>query len=259
MKETMTHRPTSSHTNARRFLVTLAAAASLALGLGTGCLMDPGEEEGSAQAALTVDCTNAKTYDANKFPVTFNKGDVALFNGGVFSLVIPHTYFGDKSWVPDGAGNLWARAACLGAQPPAGGGGNNNQTPPPPPPPPANNGGNNNPPPPPPANNGGGVDNGFNQLTCTMKVDGKNPVPAPFSRDGGKNVGKLGAQFITGRCTQDSDCASAHCSKPCGICSGPAVCGSPDAPVAGKLGCGFTCPGNSKAEGRCGQASNDGR
>jgi len=62
---------------------------------------------------------------------------------------------------------------------------------------------------------------------------------APLSPDpaGAKNVGKgNGAQFITGECLSNADCASECCATlgNLGICSGPDV-----ASAQGKSGCGF--------------------
>jgi hypothetical protein len=249
----MTHRPTHSHTTVRRTLLALAAAASLALGLGTGCL-DTGEDEGEFQAA--INCNGLSKWEVGK---TFKEGDVITFDNFGKDVLRPfrtsRTIRVDAfDWTPTNLPGFWTSAgSCGGALPPPaapppdndgggnnnGGGGNNN-----------GGGGNNDPAPAP--------DNNFDQLKCTMVING-DTVPAPFSRDGGKNIGLFKTQFITGRCTQDSDCAGdGLCSKPCGICSGPAVC---DAPGTGKLGCGFTCPGNSRAAGKCGQASppEDGR
>jgi hypothetical protein len=57
----------------------------------------------------------------------------------------------------------------------------------------------------------------------------------PFDPNGAKNVGNgKGAQFITGQCLSDADCASGCCAKPTGICSGPGA-----ATQQGKTGCGF--------------------
>lgn len=57
----------------------------------------------------------------------------------------------------------------------------------------------------------------------------------PFDPNGAKNVGNgKGAQFITGQCLSDADCASGCCANPTGICSGPGA-----AFQAGKTGCGF--------------------
>jgi len=62
----------------------------------------------------------------------------------------------------------------------------------------------------------------------------------PFDPNGAKNVGNgKGAQFITGQCLSDTDCASGCCAKPTGICSGPGA-----ATQQGKTGCGF-CGGTS--------------
>jgi len=57
----------------------------------------------------------------------------------------------------------------------------------------------------------------------------------PFDPNGAKNVGNAkGAQFITGQCLSDADCASGCCANPTGICSGPGA-----ATQQGKTGCGF--------------------
>jgi len=57
----------------------------------------------------------------------------------------------------------------------------------------------------------------------------------PFDPNGAKNVGNgQGAQFITGQCLSDADCASGCCANPTGICSGPGA-----ATQQGKTGCGF--------------------
>jgi len=57
----------------------------------------------------------------------------------------------------------------------------------------------------------------------------------PFDPAGEKNVGNgVGAQFITGQCLADADCASRCCAGPTGICSGPGA-----STQAGKTGCGF--------------------
>jgi len=57
----------------------------------------------------------------------------------------------------------------------------------------------------------------------------------PFDPNGAKNVGNgKGAQFITGQCLSDADCASGCCAKPTGICSGPGA-----STQQGKQGCGF--------------------
>jgi len=57
----------------------------------------------------------------------------------------------------------------------------------------------------------------------------------PFDPNGAKNVGNgKGAQFITGQCLSDADCASGCCANPTGICSGPGA-----STQQGKTGCGF--------------------
>src|ERR1700685_1429975 len=57
----------------------------------------------------------------------------------------------------------------------------------------------------------------------------------PFDPNGAKNVGNgQGAQFITGQCLSDADCASGCCANPTGICSGPGA-----ATQQGKTGCCF--------------------
>ncbi|KAK4135932.1 hypothetical protein BT67DRAFT_376694, partial [Trichocladium antarcticum] len=83
-------------------------------------------------------------------------------------------------------------------------------------------------------NNGGGGGGGTVQPT-TLVQD-----PA-----GAANVGNgAGAQFITGGCTSDADCASGCCAlvntgvESFGICSGPAV-----STQNGKQGCGFPVGG----------------
>ena len=58
----------------------------------------------------------------------------------------------------------------------------------------------------------------------------------PFDINGVKNVGNgVGAQFITGQCLNNADCASGCCAGPSGICSGPGA-----STQAGKTGCGFS-------------------
>ena len=255
----MTHRPSSPHTSSptpRRTLATLfAAAASIAL-LGTACMdmeLEQGDEETFAFQAF--DCSNITAW---RVGLNVGASGQVQHLGGVFESVLKSSYtVAADNWAPPLA-SLWRQiGTCGGAQPPA---------PPPPPqqqppqqqppqqqPPP--------PPPPPPANNGQGnrfAPNdpaNFNQLTCRNA----NNVLQPFDNAGGANVGnRQGRQFITGRCTANADCGSNNCAFPCGVCSGPAVVGSPNAPINGKTGSGFTCPAGT--EGRtCGQRSNDGR
>jgi len=65
----------------------------------------------------------------------------------------------------------------------------------------------------------------------------------PFDPNGAKNVGNgHGAQFITGQCLSNADCASGCCAKPTGICSGPGA-----SLQQGKEGCGFTKGGKAAA------------
>ena len=61
----------------------------------------------------------------------------------------------------------------------------------------------------------------------------------PFDVNGAKNVGNgKGAQFVTGQCLSDADCASGCCANPTGICSGEGA-----ANQQGKTGCGFVSGG----------------
>jgi hypothetical protein len=72
----------------------------------------------------------------------------------------------------------------------------------------------------------------------------------PFDPNGVKNVGNgKGAQFITGQCLSDADCASGCCANPTGICSGPGA-----ATQQGKTGCGFGGGSSSPAPANNGAA-----
>jgi hypothetical protein len=222
--------------------------------------MDPGEyneEEGEYLAA--VNCATIPTW---KVGIQINGvNDQVQLGGKVFASLIPPYKVAAANWAPPEP-TLWRAVALCGGQvqptpppaqqppaqqPPA-------QQPPPPPPPPA-----------PPAQQGTGqqfpqpagrpqaetpVDGKLFSRAITVTLDdGLQPkvvtcsdagAPGPLFdlQAGEKNVGngRFG-QFITGRCLRDADCASLNCAKPCGICSGPAVC-----KAAGKRGCGFRHP-----------------
>jgi len=75
----------------------------------------------------------------------------------------------------------------------------------------------------------------------------------PFDVNGAKNVGNgKGAQFITGQCLTDGDCASGCCAKPTGICSGPGA-----ATQQGKEGCGFGGGGGGGGGGAAAPPADD--
>ena len=58
-----------------------------------------------------------------------------------------------------------------------------------------------------------------------------------FDPNGTPHIGVNGAQFITGECVNDANCASGCCAKfqGKGICSGPGA-----STQQGKQGCGFS-------------------
>jgi hypothetical protein len=256
MEGTVTHQPTSSLPR-RRTLATLAAAFSIALvaGLTSACLEAPEpEDDVETFAFLAFDCSSIPSW---KVGLNVGASGQVQHLGGVFESVLKSSYtVAAENWAPPLA-SLWRQIGSCGGQqqppaqePPA----QQPQQPEQPEQPPAQQ------PPaqqPPPANNGGqnlfapNDPNTFNQLTCRNA----NGVVQPFDAAGETN-GQIGArkggQFITGRCTSNADCGSNNCAFPCGVCSGPAVVGKPDAPINGKTGSGFFCPAGT--EGRtCGQ------
>ena len=259
MEGTVTHQPTSSHPRRRTLATLLTAAASIALlsGLSTACLDEPEQGDDETFALQAFDCSKVTAW---KVGLNVGASGQVQHLGGVFESVLKSSYtVAAENWAPP-LTSLWRQIGTCGgqAQPPA----------PPPPQPPAPQPPAPQPPAPqppapqpPPPNNGQGnrfAPNdpaNFNQLTCRNA----NNVLQPFDAAGGANVGNRQArQFITGRCTSNADCSSGACAFPCGVCSGPAVVGSPNAPINGKTGSGFFCPAGT--EGRtCGQRSNDGR
>lgn len=173
---------------------------------------EPVDEVGAFYAGLPeVDCSGFKEWALGTiYPINTKVTDT----GDAFASRYSHTAFA-PNWNPKNAGSIWlAVGHCRGAAG-GGGGGGGQQPPPPQPPPPAPP---QQPPPPPPG-------------VCTP--DGR---PGPiFDPAGTKNVGNgQGQQFIGGQCLDSSDCASACCAKPCGICSGPGAQFQ-----NGKQGCGF--------------------
>lgn len=203
-----------SSRGARQTAATLAAATVAFLLGATGCAI--GETDSGLDvdnfAKVKIQCPSV--VEAWTPTISYRAGDVRTFNGGTFQCRTAHTPA--SNWNPIDAASLWLEVECINAPTPP------TNNPPPNNPPPSNN---------PVVTAKGGEAPGFGR--CNSFATG---LPGPlFDAAGVNKVGNgRGEQFITGRCLTNADCGSGNCAGPCGICSGPAVCGA-----AGKTGCGF--------------------
>lgn len=121
----------SAATSARHLphtLVSLAAAAGLAVALGaTGCMSS--DDDGlDVDSHVKVPCP--ATIDPWAPDITYKVGDLRAFNGGVFQCIVAHHAV--SNWNPVDAASLWIPVTCINdttvtppptTPPPAGGGG----------------------------------------------------------------------------------------------------------------------------------------